>query len=413
MSSLPPASDCPHADSAPSGDDEIFADALDLAEPQRSLFIERACSGDTVRQARLRSLLTAAEESHGFLDQPVAVASGYVIEARPGDAIGPYTLVAKIGEGGCGIVWDAVQRSPPHRHVALKEIRLGIDTREVVARFERERRALALMHHPGIAKAFDAGTTDSGRPFFAMELVHGVPITRYCDEHQFDVPTRLALFIAVCRAVQHAHRKGIIHRDLKPSNILVSDGPDGEPRPKVIDFGIAKALQGQLGEQAIHTAFQALIGTPAYMSPEQAEPGAGEIDERSDLYSLGALLYELLVGDTPLERKDFTGSDPEEVRAHLSRGEVVAPSVRFRAFSEELRARIAHRRACAPATLDALLTGPLDALVQRCLERDRARRYPSLKVLVTDLRRFLQQANLGSRPPLGAALKKLLRWRRR
>jgi len=247
-------------------------------------------------------------------------ASGSLIE-KPGDRIGPYRLLQEIGHGGCGVVYMAEQEKPVRRRVALKVIKLGMDTRQVVARFEAERQALALMEHPNIARVLDAGATDAGRPFFVMELVGGIKITDYCDQNHLPTRRRLDLFILVCRAIQHAHQKGVIHRDIKPSNVLVAT-QDGVPVPKVIDFGIAKATQGRLTDQTLFTAFEHLLGTPAYMSPEQAQLGGQDVDTRSDIYSLGVLLYELLTGKTPFDTHEMLagGLDAMRVNGQLDHG---------------------------------------------------------------------------------------------
>src|ERR1700716_2695835 len=256
------------------------------------------------------------------------------VTENPGDKIDHYKLLQKIGEGGCGIVYLAEQEEPVRRRVALKVIKLGMDTAQVIARFEAERQALALMDHPNIAKVFDAGATGTGRPFFVMELVHGIKITDYCDQNKLSTEERLKLFIPVCHAIQHAHQKGIIHRDIKPSNILVTLH-DGVPVPKVIDFGIAKATQGRLTDQTLFTAFEQFIGTPAYMSPEQAEMSGLDIDTRSDIYSLGVLLYELLTGKTPFDANELMASGIEAMRRTIREQEPLRPSTRLNTMLKE------------------------------------------------------------------------------
>ncbi len=315
-----------------------------------------------------------------------------------GEQIGRYKLLQKLGEGGFGIVYMAEQREPVKRRVALKIIKLGMDTRQVVARFEAERQALAMMDHPNIAKVLDGGATDTGRPYFVMELVRGVPITRYCDEAGLGIRERLGLFIQVCQAVQHAHQKGIIHRDLKPSNVLVTLH-DGEPVPKVIDFGIAKATQQELTEKTLFTQFQQLIGTPAYMSPEQAEMSGLDIDTRSDIYSLGVMLYELLVGRTPLESRELLKGGHEEIRRRIREQDPPKPSTRVSTLEGRERVLVARQRQVDPAALGAELRGDLDWIVLKALEKDRRRRYETANGLAQDLRRHLNHEPVLAAPP--------------
>src|SRR5258707_10469029 len=278
---------------------DIFTQAVQLPAEQRSAFLVSACGGDAELRANVEALLKAHQESGEFLEQApaeVKARTGAPGE-RPGDRIGRYKLLQQIGEGGCGVVFMAEQEEPVRRKVAIKIVKPGMDTKAVIARFEAERQALALMDHPNIAFFIDAGATESGRPYFVMELVRGIKITEYCDQNSLTTQERLKLFIQVCQAVQHAHQKGIIHRDIKPSNILVTTLPSGRPLAKVIDFGIAKATTDQrLTDKTLFTAFELLIGTPAYMSPEQAALSSVDVDTRSAIYSLGALLYELLTG---------------------------------------------------------------------------------------------------------------------
>src|SRR6267378_476424 len=307
---------------------EIFEQALDITPAEERLrFLTSACGKDAVLLARVQALLRADESGESFLpEQPKATV--VAITEKPGDRIGRYKLLQQIGEGGCGAVYMAEQTEPVRRRVALKIIKLGMDTKSVIARFEAERQALAMMDHPNIARVLEAGATENGRPYFVMELVRGFKITEYCDANQLDTRARLELFIQVCQAIQHAHQKGVIHRDIKPSNILVTLH-DGVPVPKVIDFGIAKATQGRLTDQTLYTAFEQFIGTPAYMSPEQAEMSGLDMDTRSDIYSLGVLLYELLVGRTPFDGKELLMSGLDEMRRIIREKEPVRPSTRL------------------------------------------------------------------------------------
>jgi serine/threonine protein kinase/tetratricopeptide (TPR) repeat protein len=317
---------------------------------------------------------------------------------KPGDQIGRYKLLQQIGEGGFGVVYMAEQKEPVRRRVALKIIKLGMDTKQVVARFEAERQALALMDHPNIARILDAGATETGRPYFVMELVHGIKVTDYCDQNKLATRERLGLFIQICHAIQHAHQKGVIHRDLKPSNILVTLH-DGVPVPKVIDFGIAKATQLELTEKTVFTQFQQFIGTPAYMSPEQAEMSGLDIDTRSDIYSLGVLLYELLTGTTPFDTKELIAAGLEELRRTIRQKDPVRPSTRLNTLpAGELTATAQHRRIEAPK-LVKLVRGDLDWIAMKCLEKDRTRRYESASGLATDIQRHLNQEPVVARPP--------------
>src|SRR5215813_188578 len=313
---------------------EVFTEAIQLPVDERVTFLDRACAEDEALRRKIEALLKSNERAGAFLDQPVVRLGEGRVKApageKPGDRVDRYILLQQIGEGGWGVVFVAEQQAPVLRRVALNVIKPGMDTKSVIARFEAERQALALMDHPNIAHVFDAGTTASGRPYFVMELVRGLKITDYCDQHSLPTAERLDLFNQVCEAVQHAHQKGIIHRDLKPSNILITTSPEGRPTPKVIDFGIAKATTGQrLTDKTLFTAFEMLIGTPAYMSPEQAELTSVDIDTRSDIYSLGVLLYELLTGKTPFDTTELSKSGLDEIRRVIREEEPVRPSTRL------------------------------------------------------------------------------------
>jgi eukaryotic-like serine/threonine-protein kinase len=377
----------------------LFEAALELPSGQREAYLEQASAGDPDLLQRVRGLLHAAENGADFL-KPIAPNPTPNLPAieKPGDRIGRYKLLQQIGEGGCGIVYMAEQEEPLRRRVALKVIKLGMDTRQVIARFEAERQALALMDHPNIAKVHDAGATETGRPYFVMELVRGLKITDYCDEKKLSTQQRLELFMQVCQAVQHAHQKGIIHRDLKPSNILVTVN-DGVAIPKVIDFGIAKATSGErLTDKTIFTAFEQFIGTPAYMSPEQAEISSVDIDTRSDIYSLGVLLYELLTGQTPFDGKELLRAGLEEMRRTLREKEPSRPSTRLSTLSASERTTAANRRGLDGPRLASILRGDLDWIALKCLEKDRGRRYETANALLMDIQRHLSNEPVTARP---------------
>ena len=317
------------------------------------------------------------------------------------ERIDRYKILQELGEGGCGVVYMAEQTEPVRRRVALKVLKLGMDTKQVIARFEAERQALALMDHPNIAKVLDAGATGRGRPYFVMELVRGIRLTDYCDQNHLSTRDRLGLFMQVCQAIQHAHQKGIIHRDIKPSNILVTLH-DGVPVPKVIDFGIAKATEQPLTEKTVFTAFGQCMGTPAYMSPEQAELSGLDIDTRSDIYSLGVLLYELLTGRTPFDAKELLQAGLDEMRRRIREEEPARPSTRLSTLADADLTEVAQRRQSEPAKLPRLIRGELDWIVMKCLEKDRTRRYETANGLAMDIRRHLNNEPVVACPPSAA-----------
>jgi serine/threonine protein kinase/Tfp pilus assembly protein PilF len=363
----------------------------------RELFLNQACGDDAGLAARVRALLEMHAQDASEFHPPVNGTVDFApISEKPGSMIGPYKLKEQIGEGGFGLVFVAEQMEPVKRKVALKVIKPGMDTREVMARFTAERQALALMDHPNIARVLDAGATDSGRPYFVMELVRGIPITEYCDQNQLSPRDRLDLFVTVCQAVQHAHQKGIIHRDIKPSNVLVTSH-DGKPVAKVIDFGVAKAISQQLTAHSVYTNFAQMIGTPLYMSPEQAEMSGLDIDTRSDIYSLGVLLYELLTGSTPLEKKKFAKAAYDEIRRLIREEEPQKPSTRL--STSDSIASIAAQRHMEPAKLSKLMRGDLDWITMKALEKDRTRRYETANGLARDIQRYLSDEPVEACPP--------------
>jgi serine/threonine protein kinase len=389
-------------------EESLFHQALQQPAERRATFLEQACAGDEGLRRRLEVLLHAHDNPASFLGQPPVDPAG-IVEALPppdgrphregpSDRIGPYRLLQRIGEGGMGTVWMAEQTRPVQRKVALKIVKPGLDSAHVLARFEAERQALALMDHPNIARVLDAGTAEGGRPYFVMELVKGVPLTRYCDQHRLTPRQRLELFVPVCQAVQHAHTKGIIHRDLKPSNVLVAPY-DGKPVPKVIDFGVAKAMGSKLTERTLFTEFGAVVGTLEYMSPEQAELNNLDIDTRSDVYSLGVLLYELLTGTTPLEHGRLKETPLLEVLRAIREEEPPTPSRRL-STTREL-ASIAANRGLEPRRLSGLVRGELDWIVMKALDKDRNRRYATANSLAQDLHRYLANEPVEACPPSG------------
>jgi serine/threonine protein kinase len=382
--------------------DSIFLAAAEKATAsERAAYLDVACASDPELRERVERLLTAQSKVSRFLEAPAPALIETVDEPpateRPGTVVGPYKLLEQIGEGGMGAVWMAEQTEPIQRRVAVKVVKEGMDSRQVLARFEAERQALALMEHPNIAKVLDAGKAPSGRPYFVMELVKGQPITGYCDEKRLGVRDRLELFGDVCRAVQHAHQKGVIHRDLKPSNVLVAPY-DGKPVVKVIDFGVAKATGQRLTDKTLFTGFGAVVGTPEYMSPEQAEVNNQDIDTRSDIYSLGVLLYELLTGSTPLTRQRTKEAALLEVLRLIREEEPPRPSTRLSESKESLPS-ISAQRQTEPAKLTRLVRGELDWIVMKALEKDRARRYETANGFARDIRRYLADEPVEACPP--------------
>src|SRR6267154_1502524 len=392
--------------------------ALNEENSARAAFLEQACGGDEALRRAVELLLAQHEKDDDFLEVPaMEVAAKHLARDQQDEtsrlaspsaptetaadlasaekiSFGPYRLLQRLGEGGMGEVWLAEQSKPVRRRVALKLIKAGMDTREVVARFESERQALALMDHPAIAKVFDAGSTPEGRPYFAMEYVPGIPITAYCDKHRMTTRQRMELFVQVCEGVQHAHQKAILHRDLKPSNILVTE-VDGKPVPRIIDFGVAKAMSQQLDAATLVTRIGMVVGTPGYMSPEQAGSAGEDIDTRSDVYSLGVVLYELLVGALPLDLKKLAY---DEVLRRLREDDVIRPSTRLRTLGAG-SAVSAQNRDADVATLIRQLRGDADAIALKALEKDRSQRYGSPAELAADIGRYLRNEPVMAHAP--------------
>ena len=387
-------------------EEALFRAAVELPPGTvRRAFLDQACAGDPVLRQRLEALLAAHDSPDESLPGTAPGVKATIkldLADAPDEAVGQtlgrYKLMERLGEGGCGVVYVAEQTVPVRRRVALKVIKLGMDTKAVVARFEAERQALAMMDHPNIAKVLDAGTTEVGRPYFVMELVRGIRITDYCDQNNLSTKERLELFIKICQAIQHAHQKGIIHRDIKPSNILVTLH-DGVPVPKVIDFGIAKATEGRLTDATVYTQLHQFIGTPAYMSPEQAEMSGLDIDTRSDIYSLGVLLYELLAGSTPFDAQELMSQGIDQMRKTIREKEPVRPSTRFATLKGDDLTTTAKRRSADKSKLMHQLKGDLDWIVMKCLEKDRTRRYETANGLAADLNRHLNSEPVVARPP--------------
>src|SRR2546421_1567179 len=391
---------------------ELFLHAVGKLPPEQwQGYVAESCGSDAELEQQVGRLLQVHREAGSFLDRPAAAlgttgvfrpvpgkeAAAVPLRELPGTVIGPYKLLQQIGEGGMGTVFMAEQTRPVQRKVALKVIKPGMDSRQIIARFEAERQALALMDHVNIARVFDGGTTENGLPYFVMELVHGVPITKYCDDNHLTPRERLELFVPVCSAIQHAHQKGIIHRDIKPSNVMITFY-DGKAVPKVIDFGVAKATEQKLTERTLFTQYGTMVGTLEYMSPEQAEMSGLGVDTRSDIYSLGVLLYELLTGNTPLSHKTMKEAAYAEILRMIKEEEPPKPSTRLSDPGEAL-ASISANRHMEPTKLTKLVRGELDWIVMKTLEKDRNRRYESASAFAQDVQRYLNDEPVQACPP--------------
>jgi len=388
----------------------IFFEALDIESlAQRTAYVQQACGADEQLFAAVSALLREHDREENPVDRPVAAAflptvlSGGDSDDEgnrfpSGTMIGSYKLMEQVGEGGFGLVFVADQQEPVRRRVALKIIKPGMESREVLARFDAERQAIALMDHPNIARVFDAGVTESSQPYFVMELVRGVPLTEFCNNHRLDLTQRLELFVTICHAVQHAHQKGVIHRDLKPSNILVTL-QDGRPLAKVIDFGVAKAIGQSLTVKTIYTRFASMVGTPAYMSPEQSAMSTGDVDTRSDIYSLGVLLYEILTGSTPFAAARLQSADFDEMRRIIREEEPPRPSTRLSTLENELTSTVAFNRRLESDRLSSAMKRDLDWIAMKALDKDRNRRYSTAGAMADDVNRFLSHQPVEARPP--------------
>ncbi|MEM7384182.1 MAG: serine/threonine-protein kinase, partial [Verrucomicrobiota bacterium] len=381
-----------------------------LAGPGRDAYIDAACGKDPALRAEVEKRIAGSEadplanpeEASALIHAALEASRGATRAEETGTVVGDYHCIEEIGRGGFGVVYRAEQQRPVRREVALKILKLGMDTEEIVRRFEAERQALALMDHPHIAHVYDAGATSTGRPYFVMELVRGPTLTEFCDSETLDLERRLRLFEDVCGAIQHAHQKGIIHRDIKPTNILVEQGEGkggSKPMVKVIDFGIAKATQEELTEHTIHTRLEQFMGTPAYVSPEQAQLGGFDVDTRTDIYSLGVLLYEILTGRTPFDSRELLEAGYDEIRRRVCEEEPPRPSTRLSRLTEAEITGLATRRSTRPRVLQSGLSGDLDWIVMKCLEKERGRRYDTANSLLADLRRYARAEPISARPP--------------